>query len=316
MVVHPSPPADVPSLIEAYREVLGGLVDTCDGLRPAEWDLPTSCPGWTVRDHVAHVVHVEDHLTGGEHPISGWSETVDRPTIAVGDPEHVRSEAGVWIEEGVRARAGHTPEDLLTELRGLLEVRTAQMYDPDLDTDTTVRSVRGGQLAFGELTELRLSDIWVHTQDVRHAVDRPGALDSPGAAVFTARVLAAVPQVVARRVDPPAGTVVILESTGPVTGRGGVRITTDPDGERVVHELFSGHVEEHLEEPAEEGTAEGQDTDPAQEQPEEAVTTISLSTHELTRRAAGRQSTQETAYQVHGDEDLARRVLDALVLTP
>ena len=41
-----------------------------------------------------------------------------------------------------------------------------------------------------------------------------------------------------------------------------------------------------------------------------------LSTHELTRRAAGRQSAEETAYQVQGDEDLASRVLDALDVTP
>ena len=82
--------------------------------------------------------------------------------------------------------------------------------------------------------------------------------------------------------------------------------TTDAEGNSVAHELFTGHVEEH-----EEGDAPA-----AEDQPEESVTTISLSTHELTRRAAGRQSTEDTAYQVHGDEDLARRVLDALVLTP
>lgn len=307
MVVHPPPPADVPSLIEAYREVLGAFVDTCDGLRAAEWDLPTACTGWTARDHLAHIVHIEDHLTGGEHPASGWSGAdAGRPTIEVGRPEHVRNDFGVWVEEGVRARADRSPDELLAELRGLIEVRVAQMYDPDLELDTPVRSVRGEQAEFGQLVELRLSDVWVHTQDLRTALDRPGALDSPGAAVFTAAVLAAVPRVVARRVSPPVGTVVIVESTGPVTGRGGVRITTDADGEPVAHELFTGHVEEH-----EEGEAGS-----AEDQPEEAVTTIALSTHELTRRAAGRQSTEDTAYQVHGDEDLARRVLDALVLTP
>ncbi|QFG69681.1 maleylpyruvate isomerase family mycothiol-dependent enzyme [Ornithinimicrobium pratense] len=308
MVVHPSPPADVPSLIEAYRTVLGGFVDTCDGLRPAEWDLPTACAGWTARDHLAHVVHIEDQLTGGEHPISGWADgsRSEQEEIEVGRPEHVRNSFGVWIEEGVRARAEHSPEDLLAELRGLIDVRVAQMYDPDLELDTSVRSVQGDQMPFGKLTVLRLCDVWVHTQDIRGVVDRPGLLDSPGAVVFTAAVLGALPDVVARRIDPPAGTVVILESTGPVTGRGGVRITTDTDGEQVAHELFTGHVEEH-----EEGDAPA-----AEDQPEESVTTISLSTHELTRRAAGRQSTQETAYHVHGDEDLARQVLDALVLTP
>ena len=103
MVVHPSPPADVPSLIEAYREVLGGFVDTCDGLREAEWDLPIACAGWTARDHLAHVVHVEDQLTGSEHPLTGWADGPGREQapIEVGSPEHVRHDFGVWVEEGL-----------------------------------------------------------------------------------------------------------------------------------------------------------------------------------------------------------------------
>lgn len=304
MVVHPSPPADVPSLVEAYREVLGTFLSTCDGLRAAEWELPTACPGWTPREHVAHVLHLEDHLSGGEHPVSGWSsvERDDDLSIEVGDPEHVRNDFGVWTEEGVRARGHLSPEELLTELRGVVDLRIAQLYDPDLELDTPVRSVMGEQAPLGELLELRLCDVWLHGQDIRAAVDRPGALDSPGAAVFTARVLGSLARVVERRVQPEPGTVVILESTGPVTGRAGVRMATDGEGHPVAHELFSGHAED------EDASVE----DPAQDQ----VTTIALSTHELTRRAAGRQTTQDTAYQVNGDDALAQAVLDALTLTP
>ena len=57
------------------------------------------------------------------------------------------------------------------------------------------------------------------------------------------------------------------------------------------------------------------DTPDVDESPD-AVTTIQLSTHELTRRAAGRQTADETAYHVQGDEELASRVLGALDVTP
>jgi uncharacterized protein (TIGR03083 family) len=298
MVVHPSPPTDVPSLIEAYRHELTSLVNTCDGLRGSEWDVPTQCPGWTVHDHVAHVVHLEDYLSGSDHPAGGED-------IRVGDPEHVRNDFGVWIEQGVRARRSVPPEALLAELRTLVEVRTANLYDLDPQLETPVRHVMDQETTFEELARLRLCDVWTHEQDIRHAVDRPGSLDGPGAAQWMSWVLGALPRVVLRRVRPEPGTTVIVESTGPVTGRAGVRIDVDSDGEPVAHELFSGHAES-----TEDGHGVHDESTPEQ------VTTISLSTDSLARRAAGRVSTQDTAYQVHGDEDLAARVLDALTLTP
>ena len=295
MVVHPSPPADVPGYVEAYRQVLLSMVNTCDGLREAEWDLPTDCPGWSVRDHVAHTVHLEDYLSGSEHPAV-------QQTIEVGSPEHVRNERGVWIEQGVRSRDALTPEQLLNELRGLVEIRSADLYQQDLAMDSPVRSMPGRDSTFEELVRRRLCDVWTHEQDIREAVGRPGSLDGDGAAQWTAMVLEALPRVVLRRVAPEPGTVVILESTGPVTGRSGVRIDVDEDGEPVAHELFSGHSAE-----------EGEEV-PVTDSGEEATTTISMSTHALARRTAGRTTTEDTAYHVHGDEELARTVLDALVL--
>lgn len=298
MVVHPAPPADVPGYVEAYRQVLLSLVNTCDGLRESEWDLPTDCPGWTVRDHVAHVVHLEDYLSGSPHP------TVAEE-ITIGTPEHVRNEIGVWMEQGVRSRASMTPEQLLAELRNLVEIRSAQLYDRELALESPVRGPLGQETTFEHLATLRLSDIWVHEQDIREAVGRIGSLDNAGAARFTALVLDAVPRVVRKRVSPEPGTVVIVDSTGPVTGRAGVRIDVDAEGEPVAHELFTGHSDEGESHPA--GEAHPDDA--------AAVTTISLTTHALARRAAGRTSTQDTAYQVNGDEALAERVLEALVLT-
>lgn len=310
MVVHPAPPADVPGYVEAYRQVLLSLVNTCDGLRESEWDLPTPCPGWTVRDQIAHIVHLEDYLSGSPQP------AVDG--IAVGTPEHVRNELGVWMEQGVRSRASMTPEQLLAELRSLVEIRSAQLYDRELALDSPVRGPRDQETTFEHLATLRLSDVWVHEQDIREAVGRIGSLDNAGAARFTALVLDAVPRVVRKRVSPEPGTVVIVESTGPVTGRAGVRIDVDASGELVAHELFTGHSEESDPDP-EGDAAPAADLSPQVAAPEDAeaatVTTISLTTHALTRRAAGRASTADTAYQVNGDEALAERVLDALVLT-
>lgn len=306
MPVHPAAPADVTELAAAYRQTLTSFADLADGLREEDWARPTSCPGWSARDVLAHVVHIEDYLTGSEHPIRGAASAAAAPAAPDASvPPHVRNSFGAWNEEGVRARDHLTPAELVAELRGLLEVRSASMYDVELTLDTPVRSVRDRRASFGEVTRRRLVDVWVHEQDLREVVDRPGSLDSPGASQFVDLVMASLGPVVLSRLDLPPGTVVILESTGPVGARGGIRTGVDADGAPISHELFTGHPGEDTVD--EDGAATGGD---------EQVTTIALSTHALTRRAAGRTPTEQTAYHVVGDEDLARRVLDALALTP
>ncbi|MGZ4687960.1 MAG: hypothetical protein ACXVYT_19435, partial [Oryzihumus sp.] len=70
------------------------------------------------------------------------------------------------------------------------------------------------------------------------------------------------------------------------------------DGRPHGHAMFTGeHVDEsvpHLEGP---------------------TVSISMSTDAFTRRAAGRRAVADTAYTVVGDEAMARRVLEALVVT-
>lgn len=65
--MHPAGPADVPSLVEAYRHTLSSFADPADTVREQEWDRATCCPGWSARDHLAHVVHVEVKV-----PVAGW----------------------------------------------------------------------------------------------------------------------------------------------------------------------------------------------------------------------------------------------------
>ncbi|MDO5740522.1 MAG: maleylpyruvate isomerase family mycothiol-dependent enzyme [Ornithinimicrobium sp.] len=317
MPVHPAPPTDIPSLIEAYRAVVTSFAGVADGLRDTDWEQPTTCPGWSAHDHLAHVVHLEDILSGSDHPVTGWSEQAaghrHSRAVKVGSPQHVRNDFGVWIEEGVQARRDRSPGELIAELRGLMEVRSASMYDPDLTAQTLVPSVMGEQATFEELLRLRLADIWVHEQDLRELVGRPGSLDSAGASQWTTYIMDALDRVVVRRVKAEPGTVVILETTGPVVARAGVRVGVDEADQPIGRALFSGHTEAPSE------TGGDSDSHGASSAPEahpEHITTISLSTDALTRRAAGRRSTADTAYQVVGDEDLARRVLDAYVITP
>ena len=38
--------------------------ELCAPLSPAEWDMATDCPGWSVRDNVSHLIAIERRLLG------------------------------------------------------------------------------------------------------------------------------------------------------------------------------------------------------------------------------------------------------------
>lgn len=290
MPIHPAPPRDLAGLIEGYRQTVQAVLDLGHACSPEDFAAPTSCPGWSVQDHIAHVAAVEHYLEGGENP------EVDVSHLA-----HVHHEFAVWMEQGVQARRGLPGAQVVAELEGLLQKRLATLANPDLTLETEVRAPQASTRRLGGLLKLRLFDVWVHEQDLREALGRLGNLDSPAAALFVKSLVNQFAHLVSS-VEMVDGQTVILESTGPVTARTGVRVSHDEHGEATYHQLFTGESESGM------GTSVHSEDDP--------TTTISMSTEALGRRAAGRRSTGATAYSVVGDEALAVRVLDAIVLTP
>ena len=51
-------------LIASFEEVWGDIVEVCADLTDAQWEKPTDCPGWTVKDNVAHMIGTERMLLG------------------------------------------------------------------------------------------------------------------------------------------------------------------------------------------------------------------------------------------------------------
>lgn len=296
MPLHPSAPEELIDLVEAYRQAMRSFIDLARSCPDAKVDAETVCPGWSVKDHVAHVASLEAYFDGGDYP-----------EVELPEQSHLKSTFTTWLEHGVQARKDQSMESLVDELETLMFNRIATLGNPDLTLDTIVHGPMDREVTLGDLIERRLVDIWVHEQDLREALGRIGNLDSPAASTFVARIVDAFPRILTRRLDLPAGQTVILESSGPVTARVGVRMAHGSDGEVVGHTLFTGSQETAAEDAADQG-----------EHPEEDVvtTSISMSTDALTRRAAGRRTTEDTSYKVVGDEEIARLVLDALVITP
>jgi len=209
----------------------------------------------------------------------------------------VKNEQGEFIELFVQERRSREGADVVGELEDILESRLAQLRDATMTEQTAVRGPFGRTTASRAMM-LRASDIWVHEQDIRTAVGRPGDLDSPAAAVFVAAVIRAFPRVVARDAKVPVGHAVIIDVTGPVVARAGARVVLDERRRPFGEELFTG---------------ESHDEDTASAPTE--TTSIVMSTDAMTRRAAGRRSVADLVFSVAGDADVAHDVLENLVVT-
>jgi uncharacterized protein (TIGR03083 family) len=90
--------AEIWSLIHEQRDKLGDLLET---LTDAEWETPSLCQSWRVRDVVAHCIQT--------HLVTGWSLLGD--WIASGFSLGARNERGVARHRSL------TPAELLGEYR-------------------------------------------------------------------------------------------------------------------------------------------------------------------------------------------------------
>lgn len=280
MTPHPSAPEDLPALTAAYAQTVQAIVDLGHSLRVGDDERATDCPGWTVHDQFAHVVSLE-----------AWMQGEAVPDIDVSGRAHVRSGLGAVVERFLDSRRDRSLGELLEELEELSTSWIARLEAETTSPDDPAVGPFGPTTLLG-LTQSRVFDLWVHEQDIRGALGRPGNLDSAGAALTVRTLFAALPKVVARTAQVPPGQAVILDLTGPVVGRAGVRVE-ERDGKSHGIPLFSGDTLVH---------------------PDVVTTTITLSTQAATRRAAGRVATADTHYTVVGDDEIARRVLDALVI--
>jgi uncharacterized protein (TIGR03083 family) len=193
-------------LVDRLDEVWASIEELGAGLDQAAWDLPTECPGWSVQDQLAHLAHVEGRLLG-------------RPDLDDELPEslpHVRNAFGRINEVFVAARRPWRGADVLAEFQEVTRERiavlrgcTADDFDADSWTPVGPGTVR-------DLLPFRMFDSWVHEQDMRRAVGRPGDLDTPVADTCLGMMAAAMPFVVGKQASAPEGSVVVFSLTAPL----------------------------------------------------------------------------------------------------
>lgn len=191
--------------IETWWESINDFTLLLEDLGPDDWALPTDLPGWTVHDVAAHTAHLEAVLAGGPEE-----------TVEVGEVAHATSVMGRYTEQGVVARRDRTPDELINEIRESTTKRRTELLD-DPPSDGSAKPDRifaGVPWDWNTLLRNRPLDVWMHEQDVRRAVGRPGNLDTAGAKHTADYMLDALPVIVGKRVAPATGTTVVVAVAG------------------------------------------------------------------------------------------------------
>jgi uncharacterized protein (TIGR03083 family) len=207
--------------------VWASIGELCSGLPDREWGLPTGCPGWTVKDHLSHLVDFEARALGRP-----------APEHEPGPQPHVRNEMGRANEIGVDVRRPRTGAQVLAEFREVTGERLARLRTltgQDLAAPVTTPAGPG---TMADLLTLRVMDSWMHEQDVRRATGRPGHVDGPAAGEAVDYLTRFLPYVVGKRAAAPDGSKAVFRIGGrdPVAvqvagGRGS--LAADPGGATV-----------------------------------------------------------------------------------
>ena len=262
-------------LIEIWWRAINDFSLLLESLGEDHWSAPTDLEGWDVHAIAAHTAHLESLLAGAPHV-----------EVEIGEPAHVRGMLGHFAEQGVVARRDRSPDELITEIRTSATTRrTALLDDPPQEAAAPAPGVFG---LIGWTTERLLRnrplDVWMHEQDVRRAIGRPGNLDSP-AAVHTADYLAeSLGFVLVKRGGARAGTTAVLEIDGHVP----YSVAVDDDGR-------------------------GQQLDAV---PHDPTVRLAMSRETFILLAGGRRPAEPGAVALSGDTDLGGRVVAGLSVTP
>jgi uncharacterized protein (TIGR03083 family) len=191
---------------DAWTHSIDAISELVTPLAEGEWNRRTPCPGWSVRDVVSHVIGLDTEMLGDPRPI----HTLPR------DLYHVTNEHQRYMEMQVDVRRHHTAPEMTSELEYTIIRRNRQLRNESREPGRTVRGHVSTEVTLEESMRTHAFNIWVHEQDLRTALGRPGNLDSPGAHIARDVLLAALPKVVAEDSGAPRSSAVVFDVHGPI----------------------------------------------------------------------------------------------------
>lgn len=193
-----------PDPLALWDDASTDLLEVVRDLEPQDWDRP-ALPGWSVKDVVAHLAHLESEAAGMDQPEGG------RPDLK---SVHNQPMPTDLTELGVQARRRRSAAEVLEEFETACVHRHEMLAGLDLSDPRAPAPGLVGELGWDLRTWLRNRpiDLWVHEQDIRRATGRPMVTTTTGAAHVAGVMTAAFPAALRKL---PVGTSVVAHVSGP-----------------------------------------------------------------------------------------------------
>jgi uncharacterized protein (TIGR03083 family) len=194
-------------LVALLESVWDSITSLCRDLTYEEYGRSTDCPGWIVRDHLAHMIGTESMLLG---------RTAPEAAVDVRSLDHVRNDIGAFNEEWVQAYRSRPGADALADFEAVAAERLgmlAAMSPEEWDAEGFTPEGPGPYRAF---MEIRLFDCWFHEQDMREALERPGGMVGAVADLAIGRIPRSLPYIIGKKAGVADGSIVAIEVEGAV----------------------------------------------------------------------------------------------------
>jgi len=189
--------------------LLSELVSLLKGLSKAEWDLPTACPSWSVKD-------VALHLLGGDIGILSGKRDGYSIFTSINSWKHLVSLVNEQNERWVKGAQRMSPE-LIIELLNFMGEKVSEYFqslDP-LMIGTPVSWV-GPEPAPVWLDLAReYTERWHHQQHIRDSVGKPGLKEPKFLAPILDTFILALPRTF-KDIEAESGTSIGIGITGSI----------------------------------------------------------------------------------------------------
>jgi uncharacterized protein (TIGR03083 family) len=261
--------------VDVWWQAINDFLDLLESVPEEQWSTPTDLAGWDVRAVASHTAHLEGILAGAPE------ETAD-----VGEPPHVSGVMGLYTEIGVVNRRSASPDSIIDEIRSAATARHAALLaDPPADASGLPSPIFGGvPWTWRTLLRNRPLDVWMHEQDVRRAIGRPGGMDTAPARHTAEYLTESLGFVLGKKVGAPPGTTLVLDMDGHAPCA--FRVNDSRRGERLP------------------------------EPPADPTVTLRMDRESFIRLAGGRCEPEPGAVSIEGDRELGGRVVASMATTP
>jgi len=160
--------------LDAQCRELAALVGE---LQDDEWDRPTRCPGWTVKELVAHCEGMLHRLVGANAEEVAGAAEIDRVGYYGYDPDGPREgeDPSKTFSEVIRERvvdevAGRSGDEVRSSLDAGVEAALKGVRQTP--ADRVIKRSGHPKMPFGEFVATRVLEFGVHSMDIGHATLR------------------------------------------------------------------------------------------------------------------------------------------------